>query len=196
MSYCIREDYTPRLDNEPSDERGKTDTCQDEVYAAGKKLVDQHALTSVIDVGTGGGFKLLKYFCDLQTLGLDVEPNVSWLKTNYPEREWESVPLSGERPGFDLLICADVIEHLVEPDELLGFIERSKPKFAIISTPNRDNLQEWSWAGPPRNTCHVREWSSAEFAEYIGQRFEIIAHWYPDASRRDFSTQYVVVKCR
>jgi 2-polyprenyl-3-methyl-5-hydroxy-6-metoxy-1,4-benzoquinol methylase len=149
-----------------------------------------------VDVGTGGGYKLMKYFSDVRTLGLDLEPNVSWLKDKMPDREWAEVPLSESAPGFDLLICADVIEHLVDPDELLGFIERSKPKFAIVSTPNRDNLLECFAAGPPRNTCHVREWSSAEFAEYLGQRFEILSHTYPDPARRDVSTMWVIMKCR
>lgn len=197
MSYCIRPDYTHRLDNELSDERDKLDECQDDVYAAAKKLAVMRGYESVMDIGTGGGYKLLKHFGEFHTLGLDVEPNVSWLKEKYPDRQWAEIPFTQTAPTLDLIICADVIEHLVNPDELLDFIKRCQPKEVVISTPNRDNLQEWSWAGPPRNTCHVREWSASEFRHYITESgFEISEHIYPDPSRRDHSTMWVVAKVK
>lgn len=194
--FCIRQDYTPRLDNHPSDERGQTDACQDDVYRAARQAMDDNALMSVLDVGCGGGFKLMKYFHDVRTLGLDLEPNFSFVCEKWPNREWGVGDLSATVAGFDLLIASDIIEHLADPDELLGFIERAQPKVAVISTPNRDNLADWTWPGPPRNTCHVREWSAPEFAQYIGQRFDILEHYFPDPSRRDVSTMWTVVRCR
>lgn len=195
MNYFIKDGYTERLNNDPSDERGRTDECQDDVYRVALDLMNAHDLNSVMDVGTGGGFKLLKYFADRETLGIDLPLAVEWLKIQYPQKKWEAVPLSGTITGVDLIIASDIIEHLVDPDELLGFIERSAPRFAVISTPNRDNMPH-SWDGPPRNSAHVREWSSAEFAMYIGSRFEILDHIYPHADCRDLSTMWVIVRVR
>src|SRR5271154_7067974 len=133
----MREDYTPRLSNDEADERGRTDACQDEVYAYARKLMDDNGLTSIMDIGTGGGFKLMKYFSDKVTLGTDIEPNLSWVKDKYPDRHWMQSDFSATDMtgsllvGFDVIICADVIEHLVDPDALLAFIKRCKPKYII-----------------------------------------------------------------
>ena len=43
-------------------------------------------------------------------------------------------------PKADLVIASDVVEHLVDPDEMLQFISRIGPKFVVISTPDRDLL--------------------------------------------------------
>jgi 2-polyprenyl-3-methyl-5-hydroxy-6-metoxy-1,4-benzoquinol methylase len=196
MSYHIREDYAPRLDNDQSDERGMDDRCQDEVYAMASRMAANNGHQSVLDVGCGGGFKLMKYFSHLRTRGLDLEPNFSFVCKKWPEREWALGDLSATVPGFDLLIASDIIEHLVDPDELVGFIKRCSPKEAIISTPNRDCLAEWSHAGPPRNSAHVREWSSAEFREYMDEHFEVMHHQFPSADQREYSTQYVTVRMK
>jgi len=200
MPYFIREDYTPRLDNDFDDERGRKDECQDEVYKEAKHLADAHGLKSVLDIGTGGGFKLMKYFPNRTTLGIDLPQTIEWVKQVYPERngrEWKTIPLDGEAPqGYDLIIAADIIEHLPDPDQLLNFIVRCKPKYIVISTPNRDNLAEHSWAGPPRNLSHVREWSAAEFRQYMDQWFQIEKHIFPNPERRDYSTMWVIGKIK
>ena len=194
-TYCIKDGYTPRLDNDFADEKGRTDECQDDVYAAAKELVDAHGFHSVLDIGTGGGFKLMKYFRDKRTLGIDLEPNIAWVREQYPDREWSTVPLTGPASqGFDIIIAADVIEHLIDPDELLDFIAACKPKMMVISTPNRDNLQDMFADGPPKNLCHVREWSAAEFREYIGQRFDVVAHILPEPNQKLFSTMWIVAR--
>ncbi len=192
MAYFIKDGYTERLDNEACDQREAEDECQNEVYAYAAALPD---VKSVLDVGTGSGFKLMKYFRDVYTMGLDVEPNLSWLKRKYPDRDWMQVDLAtaGET-GFDLLICSDVIEHFPDPEVLLGFIARCDARLLVISTPDRDALHEVFWNGPPRNPCHCREWSSEEFAQYMGSKFEILDHVLP--KKKDYSTQWVLANGR
>jgi 2-polyprenyl-3-methyl-5-hydroxy-6-metoxy-1,4-benzoquinol methylase len=79
----------------------------------------------------------------------------------------------------DLVICADVIEHVKNPDELIHFIIKMDPEHIVISTPDRDLLHEKlgrSQTGPPGNTHHIREWSFDEFENYISRNFNIIRH--------------------
>ncbi len=190
--YCIREDYTSRSEGCYDPEINITDNCQDQVYATASRLVQEHGYTSVLDIGCGRGFKLMKYFRDLKTLGLDLPPTVEWLQSEYPDREWKTILLDSMPPqGYDLVICADAIEHISNPDLLIEFIKKSKPKKIVISTPDRDIIQElfypWylsrdpEWKdfnGPPFNGCHLREWSFAEFEQYISQYFTIEEHFH------------------
>lgn len=192
MPYCIKAGYVPRLANEFCDQRCHDDLYQREVYEYAARLP---RVESVLDVGTGGGFKLLKHFRRVYTRGLDLEPNVSWLRQQYPDRDWEEADLkTAAYPGYDLLIAADIIEHLPDPDVLLEFIVRCAPRLAVISTPDRDRLQEEFWNGPPKNQAHCWEWSSAEFAAYIGRRFDVLDHVLPLPG--DHSTQFVLARMK
>ena len=179
-TYCVKEGYIIRPNPDFDDERGKTDECQNGVYLHARQWANELGLRSVVDVGTGGGFKLMKYFEDMDTLGIDMPQTVAWLRETYPKRAWAIAPME-HAPWCDMVICSDVIEHLVDPEPLLAFIKQCRAKAIVISTPDRDKLAEHSWGGPPRNLCHVREWSFKEFGEYMGQHFTVIKQFYPEA---------------
>lgn len=186
--YCIKDGYKPRLWNRFFDDTPLTDEWQKEVYERARELTDQHGFQSVLDIGTGSGYKLLKYFGDRETLGVDLPRTVSWLRRTYPNRQWSD--RFEPHLGFDLVICADVIEHIPEPDEVLHLIELCQPKCAVISTPDRSLLKR-GHDGPPGNKAHVREWAFEEFAQYIGRRFPVTEHVI---SNRQQATQMVVTK--
>jgi Methyltransferase domain len=184
--YCIKDGYTPRLRNRFFDDTPLTDEWQKEVYLKAREIADQNALRSVLDVGTGSAFKLLQYFGHLETLGMDLPRTVAWLRKKYPHRNWTD--RFEPRTGFDLLICADVIEHIPDPDQVLNLIEQCRPRFAVISTPDRTLLTR-GLNGPPGNKAHVREWAFTEFAQYIGRRFVVLEHFISNPVQ---STQVVV----
>jgi hypothetical protein len=60
-----------------------------------------------------------------------------------------------------LVICSDVIEHLVNPTELLRFLYDTAA-VTLLSTPERDLSRGTDHWGPPQNEAHVREWNLAE----------------------------------
>lgn len=188
-NYCIKSDYISRLDNEPTLERNQKDQCQNEVYEAAHNLSVVNKLNSVLDVGTGSGFKLMKYFSDYKTLGLDLPVHMGLLNKNYPDRAWKVHPLNEPITGYDLVICSDVVEHMVDPNELMEFLASCQSKFLVISTPDRNKLPFPS--GPPRSTCHCREWTGPEFKNYVSRWFKIIEQVLP---KPGFSTQYIVCK--
>src|SRR6187200_254103 len=57
--YCIKDGYTSRLNNRFFDDTPLTDEWQNEVYAKARQLANDHDLQTVLDIGTGSGFKLL-----------------------------------------------------------------------------------------------------------------------------------------
>jgi SAM-dependent methyltransferase len=174
--YFIKQGYEIRPENVFFDDTPLTDEYQDEVYQYARLIADRDQLRSICDIGCGSGFKLLKYFSERETLGMDLPPTVAWLKAAHPDRRWCDALIEYDTiSGYDLAIASDMIEHLVNPDTLLDFIERSQFKRAIISTPERDKLAKGR-NGPPHNCHHIREWNSAEFVSYIGSRFKIEQH--------------------
>jgi hypothetical protein len=176
--YFIHEGYTVRTDNEAFDDTPFTDEFQLEVYQYARQVADRDELKSVCDVGCGSGFKLVTNFYDLNTIGLEVPKIVQWLRKRWPGRRWQDCDFQNP-PLFapDLVMCSDVIEHLLEPNELLDFIKRLKAKSIILSTPERDQLCNGTYDGPPHNVHHVREWNFAEFSAYIASWFHIREHF-------------------
>jgi hypothetical protein len=59
-------------------------------------------------------------------------------------------------------------------------------KYFLISTPCRDILVKYSKynpLGPPKNKCHVREWTMDEFKEYMSKYFTILESHYAEKQR-------------
>jgi SAM-dependent methyltransferase len=184
--YCIKEGYVCREEYNQNVQIESGDQFQDEVYQRARQILDEHKYKKVLDIGCGSSFKLIKYFRDRPFVGLDLEPNLSWLRETYPYFDYRLSDYDNPpQDEFDLVICSDVIEHVLEPDLMIDFINNINFKRLVISTPERDIIQqvqrEMNWNvkenGPPANICHVREWTKGEFAEYISQTFDIEEHF-------------------
>ena len=185
-TYCIKEGYISRKKYNQNVQIESGDQFQDEVYQRARQILDEHKYKKVLDIGCGSSFKLIKYFRDRSFVGLDLEPNLSWLKERYPYFDYRLSDYDNPpEDEFDLVICSDVVEHVLEPDRMIDFINNINFKRLVISTPERDIIQQvqrgMNWNvkenGPPANICHVREWTKDEFAEYISQTFDIEEHF-------------------
>ena len=63
--YFIKENYTHREKVRYHDDTKKsynTDKWQKEVYLLAKQYAEYSNFNTVLDIGTGSGFKLIKYF--------------------------------------------------------------------------------------------------------------------------------------
>ena len=164
----------------------ETDASQKEVYLYAKKVMADKKLNSVIDVGCGSGYKLVNYLGEFDTTGIETEPCISFLRKKYPAGRWID---SGEPEksfnyvelSSDLVVCSDVIEHIVDPDELVKFLLSIKASYYVISTPCRERLVQYHGRtnlNPPINPAHVREWTMDEFKMYLSKTFTILDSCY------------------
>jgi SAM-dependent methyltransferase len=176
-NYFIHGGYTARNDNEYCDDTSNDSQWQLEVYKFGREICDRDGLKTVCDVGCGSAYKLLEFFPDMETVGVDVPKTVEHLKAKWPQKNWVANFGSALPFKVDLVIASDVIEHLPDPDVLLNYIAAIDPKKILISTPDRNLLRLGTFNGPPRNTAHTREWSFMEFRAYIESFFEVEAHF-------------------
>lgn len=179
--YKIKENYIHRTTECYFDDTTFKDEWQDEVYAFAKKIAVENGINDILDIGTGSGYKLIKYFKENNTLGIDVPQTVSWLNAIYPDKQWTDKfePVT----GYSLVIASDVIEHLINPDDLLDLIIKCQPKFVVLSTPNRDLMYDKNHNGPPNNLHHIREWNEAEFHDYISTKLNVIAQFTSNATQ-------------
>lgn len=173
--YHIDENYCERSQEYYFDDTSYKDEFQDGIYKyASDKLIENN-YTSVVDVGCGSGYKLIKYFDDKKTLGLDLEKTVNWLKLNYPNKEWKTFDELNEFE-YDLIICSDVIEHIYDVDILIDTLKKINFKTLILSTPERLTMYGGNRLEEPSNHCHIREWSFDEFRSYCDSIFIVENH--------------------
>lgn len=146
------------------------------VYELAYKIARQNGIKAVLDIGCGVATQLDRFFGRRFSIyGVDQESAINICRKRYDYGVFLSTNL--ESPGQELkrhiekaplIICADVIEHLRDPDRLLGYIKSfaDDNTVIIISTPERNLLGKGS-SSSPRNPYHVREWNSREFRDYL-----------------------------
>lgn len=190
--YKIKQGYNHRTDLVYSTALNRTDECQYEVYQLAYTLAKVIDKKPVLDIGCGSGYKLRTIFSDFDTVGIDTEKTYNFLVANYPDDHWRlktDVPPAEE---FGVVIMADVIEHVLNPDELLDYIGAVNFDYLVLSTPSRD-FKKISQNGPPHNEAHAREWTNRELNEYLSDYFTIINHFVINAPQ---CTQCVIAKKR
>jgi 2-polyprenyl-3-methyl-5-hydroxy-6-metoxy-1,4-benzoquinol methylase len=184
-----------------------TDELQQEVYVFAKNFMKENKLNNIIDVSCGSGYKLVNILGEFNTIGIETDPYYSILNKKYPLRKWllsgkkgKSFVLYDNLYEPDVVICSNVIEHIIDPNVLLYYLISLNSKYYIISTPCRQvlcnhpkfsHIHKLYWNGPPFNKCHVREWTMEEFKKYISSKFNIISSHY-DSNQIEY--QYHLLK--
>jgi SAM-dependent methyltransferase len=151
---------------------------QADVYRRAGELARNLPARSVLDIGCGLATKLIEQVaphCD-EVTGVDLEETIDICQRRYRLGRW--VAGNVEDPAFelerqyDLIISADVIEHLRDPDRLLDVIRTAShdATVVVLSTPERDRRRGGDDMGPPANWAHVREWNQTEFCTYLQSR--------------------------
>lgn len=200
-TYCIREDYQPRTEAETfvddptkfwNESRIATSGFyQYYVYKMAAEQVSTMDSCSFADIGCGYPRKTRELIAPLTNdITLVDQPSMKGLiEERFPAMKF--VPLNLEKNDtslkgqFHCLVCADVIEHLLDPDPLLAFIRQllAPGGIAIISTPERDIERGPDCLSSPKAE-HVREWNANEFARYIASSgFDVQAHALLPAGR-------------
>jgi 2-polyprenyl-3-methyl-5-hydroxy-6-metoxy-1,4-benzoquinol methylase len=151
---------------------------QHHVYQWGASLVRRHRLTSVLDVGCGPGTKLAALIAPVcaDIAGIDQPSAIAVAKRHGVPGDFRAVDLDRCRGvaaarTYDLVICADVLEHLLDPDPALAFIARHchARSLVLLSTTDRARLRGRACMASEKPE-HVREWSAPEFLAYLRSR--------------------------
>jgi len=171
------------------------------VYKYAMDVIQKHNVKRVIDVGCGPAIKLGLFhdkYPDLDITGIDQDHPIEYCKSTHKYGRWLVDDFENPRSDIpnleaDLVINADVIEHVMNPDNVLNYIaHRMAPDgLALISTPDRarnyghDKME----SGHP---AHIREWTKDEFAQYLQSRgWEILEHFHLPGMRAGMNHAYI-----
>ncbi|MEM1412198.1 MAG: class I SAM-dependent methyltransferase [Pseudomonadota bacterium] len=140
------------------------------VYRLAGQALAQRSAPSVLDVGCGYPAKLRPLIEPVAArIALVDQPSMAPLMArDFPAHDFQGTDLEAPQAQFaqpfDVVICADVIEHLCDPLPLLEFLKGQLAPGGqlFLSTPERDRVRGQDCRHSP-NPEHVREWNQAEF---------------------------------
>lgn len=175
MNYGIRDGYTPNLTPKYFiDDQYDGKHWQPDALPIAAHLARELFLIGITDIGCGRGEKLVPYADEFDLRGIDYGENIEYAKAHYPKQaEWISCDLETTRLHFkqnhEIVVCADVIEHLVTPETLVtSFVEAMFSQAPVIlTTPDRERNYGTDHLGQPENPSHVREWTLAELRNWL-----------------------------
>jgi 2-polyprenyl-3-methyl-5-hydroxy-6-metoxy-1,4-benzoquinol methylase len=208
--YGIRKPYICNVDimGKAIPYRGSPEEAsifQYNVYAFARKLIVECDLKNILDIGCGLGAKLSEVIFPVckDITGIDTTEVIAMCKRQHLFGRWLIDDLANPRLNlnqrFDLILAADVIEHLANPDLLLTYIKRfaDVDTWIVLSTPERDRVNGRSHFGPSPNIAHVREWNRAELNRYIKRMgFAILEHFLTCSQKNSADENTQVVLCK
>lgn len=179
QDYFVRANYRPRLTPAYFDDfvpgTGHK-VYQPDVYSLAECLASLGA-RRIIDVGCGKGEKLQSLLERFQVVGIDCGANIDYCQRTYAFGQWithdleadSTFPFASSDLQDSIIICSDVIEHLVNPLALLRSLKKCVDYGAcvLLSTPERELVRGISDQGPPANPAHIREWTLGELRSLL-----------------------------
>jgi SAM-dependent methyltransferase len=170
-------------------------TYQPDVYALAGTLADLLDIRTIVDLGCGTAAKLVPLARVAKTVGIDFGDNLENCRNSQPELTWLDHNLEEDVLGPSMwaiwapsvIVCADVIEHLLDPTVLLRSIAHGLDSggVAILSTPDRELVRGTDDYGPPANPHHVREWTAEEFERLLTAAFRVAQYGHTRNNDRD-----------
>jgi len=147
-------------------------TFQMATYEKAAKLVGD----SVLDLGCGFGMNLAYYIQPVcsDITGIDKPTVIEYCSYKYPSIKWIAADLEKDNHfgSFKTVICADVLEHLSNPDKLLATIEGclGDDGIAVISTPDVSTIGESVRTNPD----HKQSWDKDGFLAFLNTKLEVV----------------------
>jgi 2-polyprenyl-3-methyl-5-hydroxy-6-metoxy-1,4-benzoquinol methylase len=174
-AYQVRE--TPEYFDDTS-QRDSVVVHQPEVYFLAEYLLDVDQRDILIDIGCGSGRKI-STDRKFTIIGVDCCANLRTFAKRH--RDALCVEANLEQSDFEfaelidwnraVVVCANVIEHLRNPINLLNKLAGYAKAGAtvLVSTPDRSRLYELGNIGPPENLTRAQEWSAEEFVALLAR---------------------------
>ncbi|MEX2556619.1 MAG: class I SAM-dependent methyltransferase [Actinomycetota bacterium] len=175
MDYCLPKGYQARL--EPDDPVREDDEgfWLPAVYPESASLATRLGARCIVGVGCGTGKRLAALHPSFEIIGIDTPSNIAVCRERYDFGTWVEIDLEND-DSLDVpdltgavLVCENLLERLVNPEELLALVSDALEKGAaafVLATPDRA-LNKDGHLGPPANPAHAREWTGAELAHFM-----------------------------
>lgn len=153
-----------------------------------KELLQPLEPHTVLEVGCGEGFlaaRLVEWKPKTRIVGIDLTPQLF----DHEIRTFSSLRFAAQSAyalgfpdeSFDLVVGAEVLEHLESPERALDEMVRVARGHVILSVPREPiwrilNMARFSYLPQLGNTPgHVQHWSSRSFAAFVSRWFEIVS---------------------
>lgn len=150
-------------------------------------FIEAGPVTSVLEVGCGEGFisgYLSEQFPAIKFTGVDLAAeDVDRLKRKFPRVEahqGSAYDLSMLSGPYDLVICAEVMEHLDTPERALDEMLKMKPRRMLLSVPHEPFFMLSNLARLKNVTRfgndpeHVNHWSPRTFKGLLSTRLDVL----------------------
>jgi SAM-dependent methyltransferase len=172
--YFLPPGYESRLEPQYFVDEDLDAVWEPDLYPEAATVARRLGSRRLIDIGCGTAGKLVALHPEFEIVGIDFGSNIAACRDRYSFGTWIERDLdSSEDFGYDdvagaVLICGDVIEHLVHPERLLRMMRSTLDRGALaffLSTPERELTNQGPQFGPPPNPAHVREWTLGELEQ-------------------------------
>lgn len=175
MTYGLPDNYQSRYEPQYfADNLTDSTLWQADIYRAASRLAHRIGAKRLVDIGCGRAGKLLPLANQFKICGIDYGENIAYCSKIAPAGEWYDNNLNEEVVPTDIfrgsvVICADIIEHLPTPDALIKTLRNAAKGgfYVVISTPDRERLEQNTLHGPPANPAHCREWTLSELESWF-----------------------------
>lgn len=157
----------------------------DRFHATAVELMVDVRATTVLDAGCGEGFGMRAVLGEsTRAVGLDYSAAAARLARAqntaalFASGDVTRLPFADNT--FDLVLCMEVLEHLVSPEIGLAELCRVSQRWLLLSVPNEPlfrganflrgkNMQAWG-----NDPGHLNHWSSRGFERFVGQQCQIV----------------------
>lgn len=157
---------------------------QHHVYLLAARIATRRHYRVGMDLGCGPGTKAARILQEslAEIILVDQPSSAALAESSLPGARFIGTNLERcevvlEEP-VDLIVCADVVEHLFDPMPCIRFARDSLKAsgLAVFSTPERDILRGADCMMSP-HSAHVREWNTGEFRALLEHSgFRIVGH--------------------
>ncbi|HXO09918.1 MAG TPA: class I SAM-dependent methyltransferase [Solirubrobacteraceae bacterium] len=153
------------------------------------ELFEQAAPASVLDVGCGEGVLSARWAAGLdpgRVVGIDLEDpklEAEWSgrgRANLEFRAMDAERLLFADDEFDLVAATEVLEHVPDPEVVLGQMARVAGKNLLVSVPREPlwralNVARGAYVRDLGNTPgHLNHWSRGSFQALLGRFGEVV----------------------
>lgn len=147
---------------------------------------------SVLDVGCGEGFTLEKLRLagvGKKLEGVDfLERAIELGKREHPDLDLKTgtiFDLKYKDNSFDVVICSEVLEHIIEPEKGLQELVRVSKKYCVLSVPNEPFFMLGNFLRGKNLTRlgndieHINHWTFWQFKNMVGKYLDVVDVQYP-----------------